>query len=326
MFGALTTLVLAPWATQHATGSEIGWVRIEVPGQWLPRAGHASVVFDDRIWVLGGFVGSNEFLNDVWFSTDGANWTQATANAAWSPRVGHSSVVHDGKIWVIGGVDANQRLNDVWYSGDGVNWTEATANAMWSPRDGHTSVAFDGKVWLMGGDAGDAGTPFKNDVWFSANGVNWTKVVESASWSPRWHHSSLVYDDRLWILGGNTGGQFSSREIWYSSDGANWTKAADTWASENGAAVVYHGIMGMLGGITASGVAGPTYSNDVWTSSDGVTWAKQTYDPIWSKREGHTAVVFDGRIFVIGGSTQASEVWYLEDPTFPVTLSSFSIE
>ena len=43
----------------------------------------ASVVYDGRMWVIGGHSPANDGqdLNDVWWSTDGANWTLATAAA-----------------------------------------------------------------------------------------------------------------------------------------------------------------------------------------------------------------------------------------------------
>jgi len=39
--------------------------------RWSPRANSGIVVFDNKIWVLGGYDGSN-YLNDVW-NTCGCN-------------------------------------------------------------------------------------------------------------------------------------------------------------------------------------------------------------------------------------------------------------
>ncbi|MEM5853852.1 MAG: DUF2341 domain-containing protein, partial [Candidatus Aenigmatarchaeota archaeon] len=126
---------------------------------WRARYAHTSVVFNNKIWVIGGYDGS--YKNDVWYSSDGINWTQATSNAGWSARYSHSSVVFNNKIWVIGGYDGSYK-NDVWYSSDGINWTQATSNAGWNIRYGHSSVVFNNKMWVMGGWTGSS---FKNDVW-----------------------------------------------------------------------------------------------------------------------------------------------------------------
>ena len=43
---------------------------------WSPRAYHAAVVHDGKIWVLGGgnYVPKYHALNDVWSSSDGVHW------------------------------------------------------------------------------------------------------------------------------------------------------------------------------------------------------------------------------------------------------------
>jgi len=156
---------------------------------------HTSVVFDNRIWVLGGYDGS--YRNDVWYSSDGVNWYCATENAPWSGRSGHTSVVFDNKIWVLGGYDGSYR-NDVWYSSDGINWYCTTKNAPWPRREGHTSVVFDNKIWVIGGWNGYE----RNDVWYSLYGVNWYCATENAPWSGRWEHTSVVFDNKIWVLGG----------------------------------------------------------------------------------------------------------------------------
>jgi dihydrofolate reductase len=160
---------------------------------------------------MGGY--DNSFKNDVWYSTDGVTWTQATANAGWSARYNHTSVVFDNKMWVIGGYDASGRRNDVWYSTDGINWTQATANAGWSARYLHSSVVFDNKMWVMGGyDASGR----RNDVWYSTDGVTWTQATTNANWSVRWEQTSVVYDNKMWVMGGE---DVSGRrnDVWYSS-------------------------------------------------------------------------------------------------------------
>ncbi len=44
------------------------------------------------------------------------------------------------------------------------------------------------------------------------------------------------------------------------------------------------------------------FFNDTWSSSDGVSWNRQTATPGFSPRIDHGAAVFNGQIWVIGGS------------------------
>lgn len=114
------------------------------------------------MWVLGGYNGITVY-NDVWYSSNGSTWTQATAAASCTGKFVHTSVVtSDGRIWVLGGYS---NKNDVWYSSDGSTWTQATAAASWTGRYAHTSVVTpDGRIWVLGGYDGSN----RNDVWYSS--------------------------------------------------------------------------------------------------------------------------------------------------------------
>ncbi len=72
--------------------------------------GHQSVVFDGKIWVLGGYNKQGTEINDVWYSSDGAHWVQQTEHAPWSPRDLFVALVFKDKLWVIDG----SRTGDVW--------------------------------------------------------------------------------------------------------------------------------------------------------------------------------------------------------------------
>jgi hypothetical protein len=85
----------------------------------------ATAVFDNQLWVLGGSYATGQgpgsyiaFLNDVWSSTDGANWIQAST-PAWSKRDGLEAVTFHNRLWVLGGrtpaLETLLLLNDVWY-------------------------------------------------------------------------------------------------------------------------------------------------------------------------------------------------------------------
>ena len=101
------------------------WVQATEFPPWPARSQHTSVVFNGKIWIIGGLNDEGLTMNDVWYSSDGINWVQATASASWPARRGHTSVVYDEKMWVIGGsttITSSGHLNDVWYSSDGINW------------------------------------------------------------------------------------------------------------------------------------------------------------------------------------------------------------
>ena len=57
------------------------------------RFDHTSLVFDNKLWVIGG-ENYNNVLNDVWHPTDGVVWLPSTHAAAFSARRSHASVVY----------------------------------------------------------------------------------------------------------------------------------------------------------------------------------------------------------------------------------------
>ena len=47
----------------------------------------------------------------------------------------------------------------------------------------------------------DFSTHGPNDIWYSADGVRWTRQTEHAPWGPR-SPKTVVFKDRLWIYSG----------------------------------------------------------------------------------------------------------------------------
>jgi leucine-zipper-like transcriptional regulator 1 len=131
------------------------WSRATSAAAFSSRDYETSVVFDDKMWVIGG-----RYKKDVWCSSNGVDWTLKTGNAGFLPRYGQTSVVYNNLIWVIGGL-SNVLNNDVWCSSNGIDWALATGNAGFMPTAFHASVVFDNKIWVIGGRGIDS------VVWYS---------------------------------------------------------------------------------------------------------------------------------------------------------------
>ena len=281
------------------------WTEVTANAGWTARQGHSSIVFKNKIWVLGGCCSRN----DVWSSLDGSSWTEVTASAGWAARRGHSSVVFKNKIWVLGGGDLFNNYKDAWSSVDGSSWTQATANAGWDGRYGHTSVVFDNKMWVLGG--WDETYSF-NDVWSSVDGTDWEQATAPAGWSARFYHTSIVFNNKIWVLGGNGSG--SKNDIWSSDDGSSWTEVTDgssRWnARRRHTSTVFDNKMWVLGGEIGD-LSNPTSYNDVWFSSNGSDWEQATASAGWSTRGRHTSIAFDNKIWVLGGNdgSHKNDVW-----------------
>jgi hypothetical protein len=201
------------WSTDGAE-----WNVAVTNAAWTGRAGHTTVVFDERLWVIGGWDGA--YRNDVWFSSNGVDWQAATTAAGWTPRTTHATVVFNNKLWVIGGAGGSGVLDDVWSSEDGIHWTLVTDVPGWLPRRGLKTVVFQNSMWLMAGALQDDSRI--GDVWVSPNGSEWTRVTAQAPWSARRGHEAVTWQDRIYVLGGEGTGRYLN-DVWSSPNGVDWT-------------------------------------------------------------------------------------------------------
>jgi hypothetical protein len=80
-------------------------------------------------------------------------------------------------------------------------------------------------------------------------------------------YSAAVLDNKIWLLGCNRNGKFSS-QVLVSADGKNWQGEDAPWTARGGiASAIFKGKVYMTGGKYGGTPDAPDfrYSNDVWT-------------------------------------------------------------
>ncbi|CAM9199273.1 unnamed protein product, partial [Phaeothamnion confervicola] len=230
------------------------WRQLVARAPWSGRDGHAAVVHNGHVFLMGGTQDPLNNYNDVWRSLDGKEWERACQQAGWEGRWQHAAVSHGGSLYVLGGWagDAGY-LNDVWRSADGTRWTRCCAAAPWKKRMFHTVLSARGAMYLLGGSDGRNKL---NDVWASVDGTEWTLVAHAAQWCPRAGHAAVTYDGDMYVFGGEDAARGRLDDIWVSSDGAHWepSEAPRRFGGRQGHAVVEHaGTMFVLGGVSDEG-------------------------------------------------------------------------
>lgn len=265
------------------------WTRVPASGPiFSPRGSHASVVFNNRMWVIGWDFfaadgGTPNTFSDVWSSADGASWTQHAAAAPFAARALHEVVVFNGRIWVIGGYTATTRLNDTWSSADGTTWTQETASAAFAPRYGHKVAAFNNALWLFGGSSSSIGAFAQglDDVWRSLNGRDWVQLAPGPRFLPRTEHAVAVLNNRIFLTTGFSSNDYYTgvrfNDVWSTADGVNWQQEnpAAPFAGRNAANLISHnGELYLIGGF------GVSRQHNIWRSADGATWQLGFSHPI----------------------------------------------
>lgn len=256
------------------------WTRITSDAPWKHSDLSMSLTFKNKMWFMGGWykgrLPGHSASNQVWSSTDGRQWEQVTDRAAWTPRIASALVEFKGRMWLLGGTenyyfgDAKSLKNDVWSSADGKTWTQAIAKAGWSPRAYHQAAVLNDKIYIFGGGNYVPEYHATNDVWCSADGVHWEQVTDHAQWHARLWFSSVVYRDRMWVLGGWSNQPSTNwGDVWYSQDGKDWKqlKSDVIWKErhEHSAFVFQDKIW------VAGGHARPL-SSEVWSLDIPETW------------------------------------------------------
>ncbi len=323
--------------------SSYRWIEVQKKAPFNGVDGHGLVVFQNRLWMLGGWdprykeIYPRTCSNEIWSTADGVDWKLEMPNTYgfasfdperhWEGRHCCGWFDFEGELWVVGG-DFCQRqyyICDIWKSPDGHHWSRVCANPPWAPRTLHYTAAYHGYLWVMGGQelANFAGKNnpaiLYNDVWRSRDGVNWEKMeTQAPMWKPRGLiGGSAILNDRLWLLGGGT---FVTNDmihrdfyndVWSTADGIHWTchcEHAPWIAREFHDIIAFDNKLWVIAGCVAEG---NRYRNlqDAWYSSDGVEWHK--LEVPWEARHATGLAVFNDALWVIAGNNMKPDVWKL---------------
>jgi hypothetical protein len=215
----------------------------------------------------------------------------------------------------------------------GYRFTKVTEKAPFGPRDGTGGLVYHGRLYAIGGwnPVLYPKTTTVNDVWSSADGVDWrlekpNTFVDPATfdpasdWPARHFAGYVVHDDKMFIVGGDPNQGVYQTDVYSSTDGKSWVRETADWGISP-TRTLHHvtehlGKIWVLGGQSftdfgGSGVSAGGHS-DVHVSLDGRSFTKvQTQGEIWQPRGiiGNHAVM-GGRMWIVDGGLYP-------DPLFP---------
>lgn len=277
--------------------------KLDAQTPFYPIENHASEVFDQKMWVLGGF-DKGEASGTPWESSDGKNWSILIVGSEerFTPRFFHAATVFEDTLWVAGGVAQGSFASDIWYSKNGGRWNKLDQNIGFTERAEHTLTSYNNKMWIIGGsnNSGKLG-----DVYASSDGASWTRTTELAEFGKRNFHQTVAFHDKLWVIGGiGDNGDFKN-DVWNSTDGISWNEVtAHAEFSPRGfhKALVFNDKIWVIGSGT---------ENDIWYSEDGEEWYDATPKNSFPPKNGFTTLFFQNKIWILGGSA-TNEVWTID--------------
>jgi hypothetical protein len=261
-------------------------------------------------------------------------WQQLTTDAGWGNYHNTTAGFFNGKFYTFGSTlgSSNAYTSGVVTSADGATWSRVALNNNGDsiPAGEYSTLVtgFNNKLWLLGGHLPGVGSAFDfvtNKVWSSSDALSWTATTPAVAtdrWSIRERISAVVFNNKLWVIGGNAypfGGNTNGlgtaqRDVWNSADGTTWTQvtaAAAFSVRSNPAVFTYKDKIWVVGGRN-----GATYLNEVWNSADGITWNQVTTATAFTGRYGHKVVVYNNNLYLVGGENATdvlNDLWISED-------------
>jgi hypothetical protein len=255
-----------PHSDVYSSPDGITWTTIgALPGT---RYYGRLVVFEDRMWWLGG-----ELNAEVFSSTDGITWRDEAPLPG--PRYQFTALVVGERIVIVAGYDGVANLASVIATSDGVTWN--TIGTLPLPMHGAKCVLYADEILCLGGHrpVGRVG-----DVQASNDGGQ-TWVNRASLPFLIEEQASIVVGSRI-ILAGGTDDLADSDAVRTSDDGVSWTTQpmlpAPRYITDF---VLFHGRVWMVG-------AGP-----VMSTTDGSQFINESSMPTF--RAGGGLVTYTPR-------------------------------
>lgn len=118
-------------------------------------------------------------------------WKPGTFPLGLMPVVGTN-----GHLWMPG-------HKAIWESAEGLSWQKHNKTD-WTERISMIYSYFKDTLWMFGGMLYKE-KKFVNDIWFSADGINWQQNPTNAEWKARKGQAVVIFKNRLWLFGGSDG-------------------------------------------------------------------------------------------------------------------------
>ena len=281
-----------------------------------PRIEGSMTYYDNHLYIFSGATTSptanvNEFVK---YDLINESWTQITGSIPTGRRAVGGSFSIGNKYYIVGGYTST-------WSDEVISYTlySNTPNKM-----KHSSSILNGDeiVTVFGGS--NSNTYYNSVYNFSLVDNNWTLITptndaianssehgnSSGMPSPRHGHSSVKYNNKMYMFGGKDGST-TYYDTWeYDLTTTTWTKKAlalSSHARYEHSSIIYNGDMYVFGGYDGTNyfnnILKYDITNNTWSEyNDGTASGTPT------ARYGHISVIMQNEMIIFGGTTQSGHV------------------
>ncbi|MBN1294557.1 MAG: T9SS type A sorting domain-containing protein [Candidatus Latescibacteria bacterium] len=268
------------------------------------RSAHTADVVNGKIYVIGGYGGSNEINERKYLSTieeyDPVTDTWIPKADMPTARYGHFGGVVNGKIYAIGGAVGDYECISTVEEYDPATDTWTTKAPMPTARVYHASCSVNGKIYTVGGGTRNSGSPIVLGMVEEYDPATDTWTTKADIPTPRWGHSVCAVNGKIYAIGGLLD-WFET----YTGSVEEYDPATDTWTTKTPmpatpgfhAACAVNGKIYVIGGATSRQNSLSCTVEEYNPATD--TWTSKFPMPV--ARHDFPACTVNNKIYVLGG-------------------------
>jgi N-acetylneuraminic acid mutarotase len=197
------------------------WIENDIPPMPLPLDHTASVIYEGKIYVVGGFLKDKVPTNKLFIYDPQKNEWQEGKSLP-EPRAAMGAEFVNGILYVIGGVNASQVPINTNLAYDPKTDTWSTKAPMPTIRHHLQTVVVDGKIFALGGrilgdgvrseDMEEALTNFDRNEMYDPQTDSWT-ILEPMLTKRSGFAAAVPSDGNIYVFGGQGVGEGSEKAI-----------------------------------------------------------------------------------------------------------------
>ncbi|PKV50002.1 galactose oxidase-like protein [Aquimarina sp. MAR_2010_214] len=122
-------------------------------------------------------------------------------------------------------------------------------------------------------------------------------LTDNTAFPKRAYSTTVAFNGKLWVIGGQNEAGDPLGDIWSSSDGIDWVLAQDTplfGAIDRHYAIVFKNKLWIYGGIRGGNISRSIYSSD-----DGINWTEEIEITPFNQYNNMTMTVFNNKLWRI---------------------------